>query len=183
MKITAVIPTFNEEETVAEVIAVARGERISGEQNAFQWLASLVSPGLEPLIAEEIIVVDDHSVDGTVARAKAAGANVIISAKRGKGASMREGLLVASGEIVVFLDADIPDYVPNVVDRLARPITGGRAGFVKGTFDRQAGRVAELVAKPPFGFLFPAAPRFSQPPSGMIAGRRDALPGVGFENH
>jgi glucosyl-3-phosphoglycerate synthase len=182
MKITAVIPTFNEEETIAEVVAVARGKRPASGWNPLRWLLSVISRAHQPLHAEEVIVMDDHSVDGTVARAKAAGAKVIISAKRGKGASMREGLLMASGDVVVYLDADIPDYAPKVMDRLARPIVSGRADFVKGTFERAAGRVTELVAKPLLSLLFPEAQRFSQPLSGMIAGRRECLIKVQFEN-
>ncbi|RPH96215.1 glycosyltransferase [candidate division KSB1 bacterium] len=183
MKITAIIPSLNEEESIAEVISIARGERLApADPNPLRKLLSLFVFEQDALFADEVIVVDDHSTDNTVARAKETGADVIISAKRGKGASMREGLLMATGDVVAFLDADIPDYLPTVVDQLVKPIVSDRADFTKATFDRQAGRVTELVAKPLLGLLFPEAMRFSQPLSGMIAGRREMLMKVEFEN-
>ncbi len=186
MRISVIIPTLNESETIADVIAVVRaGSNRSSNTPPWQKLISRVVPrvvrGSGPAIVDEIIVVDDHSADDTVEKARNAGAQVIISAKRGKGASMREGLLVAKGDIVVYLDGDIANYDPHVVEHLTRPILDGRYDFVKATFDRQAGRVTELVAKPLLGLLFPEAQHFSQPLSGMIAGRRDLLLKAEFE--
>jgi HAD superfamily phosphoserine phosphatase-like hydrolase len=157
---TVIIPTLNEEDTIGKVVAFAKQ-----------------SPAVD-----EIIVVDDKSTDDTIAIAKLAGASVITSTRIGKGVSMREGLLVAKNEVVVFLDGDIEDYPPNTIEKMMLPIMNGEADFVKATFEREAGRVTELVAKPLLSLLFPQFSRFSQPLSGMIAGKRELLRKLTFEN-
>lgn len=158
--ISVVIPTLNEARTVGSVIALAKSH---------------------PKV-REVIVVDDRSLDETVIKAQEAGAKVITSTKMGKGASMRDGLLVAKGEIVVYLDGDIDVYDPHTVDRLTEPILQDVADFVKSTFERSAGRVTELVAKPLLALLMPGLNKFSQPLSGMIAGRKSLLMKLNFEN-
>jgi len=158
--VSVIIPALNEEQTIGRVI-------------------SLVKSCNE---VDEIIVLDDKSVDATVEEAKQAGAVVITSPKIGKGASMRDGLLLAKNEILLYLDADIEDYITDIVSRMVEPILNNTADIVKSTFDREAGRVTELVAKPLLSLLFPEALRFSQPLSGMIAGRKSFLSQVTFEN-
>lgn len=160
MRATVVVPVLNEEQTIGAVVRLARS-----------------SP-----IVDEVVVVDDISGDDTVALARAAGASVILSTKRGKGMSMYEGLLVAENDAVVYLDGDIANYVPDVVERLTAPLLTGTADFVKSTFGRAAGRVTELVAKPLLSLLYPEALRFTQPLSGIIAGRREFLLKLRFEN-
>lgn len=158
--INVIIPTLNEEETIQGVVSLAYAH---------------------PAVSE-VLVVDDKSVDATAARAHEAGATVITSTKLGKGASMRDGLLVAKGEIVLFLDADIADYSSDIIERLSAPLVAGEADFVKSTFTRQAGRVTELVARPLLSLLFPPLLKFSQPLSGMVAGRRELLVGMTLED-
>jgi glucosyl-3-phosphoglycerate synthase len=158
--ISVIIPTLNEEKTIGKIVALAKS-----------------SPRVE-----EVIVVDDKSSDDTVELAKLAGASVITSTQIGKGASMMDGLLVANNEIVVYLDGDVEDYASDVVERMTEPIISGEADFVKSKFDREAGRVTELVAKPLLSLLFPQLTHFSQPLSGMIAGKRELLKKVTFEN-
>ena len=158
--VTVVIPTLNEAETIARVVAVA-----------------LRSPSVM-----EVLVVDDKSVDSTVVNAREAGANVITSTKLGKGASMRDGLLVAKGEVLVYLDGDIVDYSDDIVERLVEPILAGRADFAKSCFIRQAGRVTELVARPLLSLLFPDLLHIKQPLSGMIAAKKTLLASSSFED-
>lgn len=160
MKTTVVIPVLNEEQTIGAVVRLARS-----------------SP-----VVDEVVVVDDVSGDNTAALARAAGASVIFSTKRGKGLSMHEGLLVAKNDVVVYLDGDIANYVPDVVERMTAPLLSGEADFVKSTFGREAGRVTELLARPLLSLLYPDALRFTQPLSGIIAGRRDFLMKLTFEN-
>jgi HAD superfamily phosphoserine phosphatase-like hydrolase len=151
---------LNEEKTIAQVINFCRSE-----------------PGVS-----EIIVVDDRSEDTTATIAREAKAKVIISASRGKGISMKEGIEAASNEIIVFLDADIDPYPENTIQNLTTPILNHEADFVKGAFARNAGRVTELVAKPLLTILFPGLSHFSQPLSGMIAGKKTFFQKIEFFN-
>lgn len=160
MKASVVIPVLNEEQTIGAVVSRARSSAA----------------------VDEVVVVDDMSEDETVALARAAGASVIYSTRRGKGMSMYEGLLVAKNDVVAYLDGDIANYVPDVIDRLVAPLLAGTADFVKSTFGRAAGRVTELVARPLLSLLYPEALRFTQPLSGIIAGRREFLLKLRFEN-
>ena len=57
-----------------------------------------------------------------------------------------------------------------------------KADFVKGAFARNAGRVTELVAKPLLHILFPGLGHFSQPLSGMIAGKKSFFNKIEFFN-
>ncbi|HBH83776.1 MAG: glycosyl transferase family 2 [Bacteroidetes bacterium GWE2_41_25] len=158
--VTLIIPTLNEEKTVKQVIELV-------------GKSSLVN---------EILVIDDKSSDDTLKVAKLPAVKLYTSTKLGKGASMRDGMLLAKNEVIVFLDADILTYPNDVVERLATPIINDEADLVKSSFDRQAGRVTELVAKPLLSILFPDLTRFSQPLSGMIAARKSLLKKVEFEN-
>jgi glucosyl-3-phosphoglycerate synthase len=157
--ITVIIPALNEEKTVASVVKLA-----------------VSTPGVT-----EVIVVDDKSLDNTVEEAKQAGATVITSTKLGKGASMKDGVLCAGNEVLVFLDADITTYPEDVITLLATPLLEDKADFCKSYFSRQAGRVTELVAKPLLSILYPDFPAFVQPLSGMIAGRKSFLRKLDFE--
>ncbi len=158
--ISVIIPALNEEKTVAQVVRLAQKS---------------------PYVTE-VIVVDDKSLDNTIAEAKKAGATVITSTRLGKGASMKDGVLYASNPLLVFLDADITTYQENIVSLLTDPIIKDKADFVKSCFSRQAGRVTELVAKPLLSILYPDFPVFWQPLSGMIAGKKEMLEKIEFED-
>ena len=158
--ISIIIPILNESETIGNVID-------------FCQKSSLVS---------EIIIVDDKSTDRSVKIAAEKGVNIITSTKLGKGASMRDGLLCAKNDILVFLDGDIDPYPDNMIENLAQPIISGEADFVKATFNRQAGRVTELVAKPLLSLLIPELTHFSQPLSGMIVGKKTMLQNIDFQD-
>ncbi|HVZ57055.1 MAG TPA: HAD-IB family phosphatase [Chitinophagaceae bacterium] len=158
--VTAIIPALNEEKTIRQVISFC--------------LAN-------PLITE-VIVVDDHSEDATAQQAREAGARVILSQPRGKGISMRDGIRHCTNDYVLFLDADIDPYPADTIRLLAEPLIRNEADFVKGAFARNAGRVTELVAKPLLNILFPGLVHFSQPLSGMIAGRKTFFNRIDFFN-
>lgn len=158
--VTVIIPALNEENTIEQVVALAKND---------------------PLVTE-VIVVDDKSKDATVAIARAAGAKVITSTKLGKGTSMKDGTTIAQNDMIVFLDADIVTYPENVIEKLASPILSGEADFTKSYFSRQAGRVTELVAKPLLNILYPGFPTFQQPLSGMIGGRKTLFDAIEFED-
>lgn len=130
----------------------------------------------------EIIVVDDNSTDNTVEEAMKEQVRVITSSQRGKGISMREGMMAAKYDIVAYVDGDILTYPDNIVELLTDPIEKGEADFVKSYFERQAGRVTQLVAKPLLSILYPELSHFQQPLSGMIAARKSFLSNIHFEN-
>ena len=158
--VSVIIPVLNEEKTISNVINIA-----SRNKNV-----------------REVIVVDDYSSDNTVKIAKESGAKAIYSAQLGKGASMRDGLRVAKGDIIVYLDGDLRTLTENVVDVLTEPILKGKADFVKSKFGRKAGRITELVAKPLLALSFPELSFIEQPLSGMIAVRKRLLKKLKFEN-
>jgi len=158
--VSVIIPALNEEKTIREVV-------------------NLVSSS--PLV-DEILVIDDKSIDNTIKQARLPQVKIYTSPFPGKGGSMRDGMLLAINEVIVYLDADILTYPPDVVERLAEPILNGETDFVKSSFDRQAGRVTELVAKPLISLLFPELSKFSQPLSGMIGARKSMLKSLDFEN-
>jgi len=158
--VTVIIPALNEEKTIRQVI-------------------TLVS---RSSVVNEILVIDDKSFDNTIKQARLPKVKIYTSPIIGKGNSMRDGMLLATNETIVYLDADIVTYPENVVELLSDPITSDQADFVKSCFDRQAGRVTELVAKPLLSLLFPEMTRFSQPLSGMIGARKSWLKKIDFEN-
>jgi len=158
--VSVIIPALNEEKTIPSVIRlVGRSDDVS-----------------------EILVIDDKSLDNTIEASRLPKVKIYTSTKLGKGASMRDGMLLAKNEIIAYLDADILTYPENIIDLLTHPLINDEADFVKSCFDRQAGRITELVAKPLLSFLFPDLAKFSQPLSGMIAGRKSFLEKIEFEN-
>ena len=82
------------------------------------------------------LVVDDGSVDGTGARAEAAGADVVrLEGRQGLGAAVRRGLAEAvlrDAEAVAFCDAD-GEYDPAQLERLVGPVLDGHADYVVGS--------------------------------------------------
>jgi glucosyl-3-phosphoglycerate synthase len=158
--LTVIIPVLNEGKTIANVVRFCQ-----------QF----------PLVTQ-IIVVDDKSEDDTVNIATATGAQVIISQVRGKGISMKDGIAKATNELIIFLDGDIDPYPEGTITNLAAPLLADEADFVKGSFARNAGRVTELVAKPLLNIFYPGLSHFSQPLSGMIAGKKSYFKKIDFFN-
>lgn len=158
--ITVIIPTLNEQNTISQVVQLVKKNRK----------------------VSEILVIDDKSLDDTIKNARDEKVRIYTSTKLGKGASMRDGMLLARNEIIVYLDADITTYPDDIVNLITFPVISGEADFVKTCFERQAGRVTELVAKPLIKLLFPELAHFSQPLSGMIAGKKSFFERVVFEN-
>ena len=139
-------------------------------------------------LVDEILVVDDGSTDATAAVATEAGARVVTTAPSGKGAAMRRGLDETTGDIVVYLDADVRNFEPHFVTGLVGPLlVRDDLALVKARYERPTadgpaggGRVTELVAKPLLRLLFPDVPRFEQPLAGEVAARRVLLDKLTF---
>jgi glycosyltransferase involved in cell wall biosynthesis len=115
MKISFLIPVYNEAPTIAELI---------GRVTALQF-------------DKELIVIDDGSDDGTsqILDRIAAGRDeirVIRQPQRGKGAALRAGIPHLSGDITVIQDADL-EYDPAEVPELVAPIQQGYADVVYGS--------------------------------------------------
>jgi glucosyl-3-phosphoglycerate synthase len=158
--VSIIIPALNEEKTIRQVINLV---------------------GSSPIV-DEILVIDDKSHDNTIKQSRLPKVRIYTSPIIGKGNSMRDGMLLAKNEVVVFLDADIVTYPGKIAELLSGPILDDEADFVKSCFDRQAGRVTELVAKPLLSILFPELAKFSQPLSGMIGAKKSWLKKIDFEN-
>ncbi len=159
-KVSVVIPAYNEEPTVAKVVRAAK----------------------ECDLVDEVIVVDDGSEDNTYEEAKKAGAKVIRHEEnRGKGEAMKTGLKHAEGDIVAFVDADIKNIKPEMIEKMIKPVLKGEADLVKTKFKRKAGRVTLLTAKPLLKFFFPEVAHLEQPLSGQICSTKNLLKKVKFE--
>lgn len=163
---SVVIPARNEARTIGGIVAA---------------LMVVVSRG----DLAEVIVVDDGSTDDTAGVAAAAGARVIdASDGPGKGAAMWDGVAATSSDIVVFCDADLEDFDPSFVTRLADELRedGDQLVLVKADYERagEGGRVTELAARPILQLLHPQLAHLAQPLGGEYAATRAALEQVPF---
>src|SRR3989344_5561859 len=153
MKISCIIPAFNEESTIINVIKNVKKIKV----------------------INEIVVVDDGSTDNTYTNAKSEEVKVIKHAQnKGKGAAIKTGVSHSSGDIILFLDADLYSISPKKIASILQPLENDEADFVKTSFTRARGRVTELVVKPLFSVIFPFM-AFKQPLSGQFAVKRDLL--------
>jgi glucosyl-3-phosphoglycerate synthase len=165
----------------------AAGIRVSvcvPARNEAATLAGVLSPLLDPVI-DEVIVVDDCSTDATGPIAEAFGARVVRrDARPGKGAAMTEALRVATGDVVVFVDADVHNFGLHFVTWLVEPLLADDSlVLVKGTYARpgDGGRVTELLARPLLRRFMPELSFLRQPLAGEVAVRRSALDGLALE--
>ena len=141
-------------------------------------------------LVDELVVVNDNSVDDTSTVADHHGARVVkLDGPSGKGEAMRAGLAATSAEIVVFLDADVMNTTSEFVARLIQPLLERRAiELVKGYYERPlhnmptgGGRVNELAARPILSLLYPGLGEIRQPLAGETAGRRSAFDAITLE--
>ncbi len=103
-----------------------------------RWIDfSVVASPLPNGCSKEIILVDDGSTDGTaqmIAERMSAGEFVSyrLASNSGKGAAIRKGIELASGDVILIQDGDL-EYDPNDYSRLIEPILGGAADIVYGS--------------------------------------------------
>jgi glucosyl-3-phosphoglycerate synthase len=182
-RVSVVLPARDEEATVGHLVADLH-ER---------WVQQV------PLV-DELLVVDSDSTDATAAVARAAGADVVATtevlpahgSRPGKGEALWKSLAATTGDLVVFLDADLLGDIAHYVPGLLGPLLAEpQVDYVKGCYTRPleiggvvqaagGGRVTELTARPLLNALWPELAGFVQPLGGEYAGRRSALEQVPF---
>ena len=118
MKLSIVIPVYNEERTIQEIVRRVQDVALAVEK--------------------EVIIVNDGSSDGTSQALDLVADdydNIVLihqARNRGKGAALRNGFTQATGEIILIQDADL-EYDPKDYEQLLEPILDGRADVVYGS--------------------------------------------------
>jgi len=176
--ISVIIPARNEERTVAAVVrAIAR---------------ALIQ---EIPLVDELVVMDSDSTDATAHIAASAGAVVYRAADvrpeagsfPGKGEALWKSLAVTTGDLLVFIDADLTSWGTHFVSGLVGPLLATpEVQLVKGFYTRvrtesdgststEGGRVTELVARPLISLWWPELAGVVQPLAGEWAARRTLM--------
>lgn len=113
MKISVIVPVFNEEATIGLVL-----DRLSAVE-----------------IEKEVIVIDDGSTDSTPVVVRGHSSDLVIDhlpTNGGKGVAIRRGIQLATGDIVVVQDADL-ELSPEIITQLVAPIARGEVDAVYGS--------------------------------------------------
>jgi glycosyltransferase involved in cell wall biosynthesis len=107
--ITVIIPTLNEQTTISQVI----------------------QPVKKVTTVTKILAIDDKSPDDTIKNAKREKVKIYTGTKSGKSVSIRDGMVLANNEIIVYLDVDIVTYPKNIINLLTEPIISNNADLLK----------------------------------------------------
>lgn len=170
-RLTVCIPARDEADTIGHIVACIRRELMEAVP-----------------VVDEILVMDDGSTDDTSGVATAAGATVLSTSEvladypsLGKGQAMWKGVHAATGDVIVFCDADIQGFHSGFVLGVAGPLlTRDDITFAKGFYERSGGRVTELMARPLISVFFPHLADLAQPLSGECGAYRQVLEALPF---
>lgn len=138
MKLSVLIPCYNELDTIQEIVDQVRAVDIRLQVRDGHAAKSETPAGaVEMVLEKEIIIVDDGSQDGTreilPKLAQLPGVWVYYhDQNRGKGAAVRTAIEKATGDILLVQDADL-EYDPREYPALVRPIIEGRSQVVYGS--------------------------------------------------
>lgn len=177
-RVSVVIPARDEAATIGGIVAGIRSELVEREG-----------------LVDELVVIDSDSTDDTARIAADNGARVHASAAvrpdlgthRGKGEALWKSQFVTTGDVLVFIDADLTGWGTNfVTGLLGRLFADPAVVLVKGVYDRvmddgservapQGGRVTELVARPLLNLFWPQLAHLVQPLAGEWAIRRSVF--------
>ncbi|GAA0985625.1 glucosyl-3-phosphoglycerate synthase [Acrocarpospora macrocephala] len=177
-RISLVIPARDEAATIFDIVAGLR--------------AALMKDA--PLL-DELVVIDSNSSDATATHAERAGATVYRASEilpeqgdyHGKGEALWKSLFVTSGDLLVFVDADLTEWGPHFVTGLLGPLLTSpatmlvRAAYTRirtgsdGSTSPDGGRVTELLARPLLSLHWPELTGVVQPLAGEWAVRRGLM--------
>jgi glucosyl-3-phosphoglycerate synthase len=178
-RVSAVLPALDEEPTIGAIVAgICRLAERTG-------------------LVDEVLVIDSGSVDGTARVARAAGAVVYhrddilpeTGSYSGKGEVLWKALYAATGDVLVYVDADLTDFGEHYITGLLGPLLADPVVLmVKAFYDRPlldvsaagGGRVTELMARPLLGTFLPELAGVVQPLAGEYAARRLLLETLPF---
>jgi glucosyl-3-phosphoglycerate synthase len=181
-RVSVVLPARDEAATVGGIVQ--------------RLLADLADLACGVPLIDELVVIDSDSDDDTAAVATAAGARVVAAssirpdwgAYPGKGEALWKSLFVTTGDLLVFVDADLTEWGPHFVTGLLGPLLSDPTlMLVKGHYHRHfdsvtaaqtgdvGGRVTELVARPMLALNWPELAFVVQPLAGEWAIRREAV--------
>lgn len=175
LSVSVCIPARNEESTVGKLVRAVRGHPR----------------------ADEVIVMDHSSTDATAAHALAAGASVIdadhvlaeFGPALGKGDVLWRSVHAASGDVIIWLDADLRSYTDDYLTNLITPLDNDdEVALVRPDYPRTlngrptgGGRITEQTAKPALRTWHPHLAHIRQPLAGEYAIRRDVAASLPFE--
>jgi glucosyl-3-phosphoglycerate synthase len=184
IKISLCLPTLNEENTIAKEIVILKSELMT-----------------RYALLDEIVVIDSGSTDHTKEIAACFGADVYdaddilphLPKFKGKGENLWKALYITSGDIIIYLDADIKNIHHRFVYGLIGPLLFyDEVKYSKAFYDRPltigvnkirpsgGGRVTELVIRPLFSIFYPDLAQIIQPLSGEYAAYRNVLDKIPF---
>lgn len=186
--VSLVLPTSNVADTIGGIIDEVHAV------NERAYSASGVA------LADEVLVIDADSADGTPEAAASHGATVYsenelmtrYGGTHGKGDAMWRSLSIATGDLVMFADSDTRDFRPQFVYGTLGPIlTEPQVRYVKAAYRRPfrageevepdgGGRVTELSTKPLFNLFYPELTGFVQPLAGEFVADRELFLSIPF---